>query len=126
MTANSRLEQFKALAYDALPRRAVQISPLPGMQTAVCTDPAPGVLLLALLPSGPNPQVAQGAPRQELRNPPSAVPKVKGSRVGCYPRSRQSSYCETPPTITEVGGSPRDGCDCAELVVASRDYRALY
>lgn len=48
-----------------------------------------------------NPQVAQGAPRQELRNPPSAVPKVKGSRVGAL-QARGDQDCETTPTITEI------------------------
>jgi hypothetical protein len=76
MKANSRLEQFKALAYDAF-RDAVQISALPRMQTAVCPNPAP----IARPGVRTNSQVVQSASREEPRDPSSAVPKVKGSRV---------------------------------------------
>jgi len=43
-----------------------------------------------LFTSRSNVQVAQSSSRQEPRDPPSAVPKVKGSRVGVYPGMQRS------------------------------------
>ncbi len=76
-------------------------SPLPAAQTAVRAGPVPGLLLLTVLAGRPNPQVAPSASREEPRNPPSAVPTVKGSRVGAL-QARGDQDCETTPTITEV------------------------
>jgi hypothetical protein len=46
--------------------------------------------------------MAQSSSRQEPRDPPSAVPKVKGSRVGSI-QARGDQDCEARPTVTAVG-----------------------
>ena len=58
-----------------------------------------------LFTSRSNVQVAQSSSRQEPRDPPSAVPKVKGSRVGSI-QACSDQDCEATPTITEVSSEP--------------------
>jgi hypothetical protein len=95
MKSNSRLEQFKALAYDALRDARFKFRLCPECQRPLVPS------ALALLASGPNPQVAESASREEPRDPPSAIPKVEGSRVGAL-QAREDQDCEATPTITEV------------------------
>ena len=58
-----------------------------------------------LFTSRSNVQVAQSSSREEPRDPPPAVPKVKGSRVGSI-RARGDQDCEARPTIAEVSSEP--------------------
>ena len=68
-----------------VPRGSIQVPPLPALQTRVCTDPPPGILLRALFSSGPNEQVAQGASREEPRNPACPIPKVDDCKAEALP-----------------------------------------
>jgi hypothetical protein len=101
LRANSRIEQFKALGYDALRDARCKFRLCPE-----CSQPFVPVRRQAYCSAGcsagrPHPQVAQGASREEPRDPPSAVPKVKGSRVKTI-QARGDQDCATTPTITEV------------------------